>query len=158
MRASPAFQISLHRFGIWRGAVYTLASIGMAALAAWLIAHAPAIDAVLVLGLAVTVAVLAWLVLSLTRLPALGLRWDGRQWHLGAPEAPADAAVPGNLTVAIDLGTWMLLRFEPAASAGRVAQSWIPVQRRGIESQWHALRCAVHSPRAAADADPSPGP
>jgi hypothetical protein len=27
--------------------------------------------------------------------------------------------------------------------------TWLPVQRRGIERQWHALRCSVHSPHAA---------
>ena len=26
--------------------------------------------------------------------------------------------------------------------------TWLPVQRRGLESQWHALRCAVYSARS----------
>jgi hypothetical protein len=113
---------------------------------------------VLVCGLVATIAAVAWLMRGLTRLAPLGLRWDGQCWHLAASGPAAQEAVPGDLTVAIDLGVWMLLRFEPAASARRAAPSWIPVQRRGIESQWHALRCAVHSPRAAAQADAAPGP
>jgi hypothetical protein len=43
----------------------------------------------------------------------------------------------------------MLLRFTPDAPA---RMTWLPVQRRGLEAQWHALRCAVYSPRPAARA------
>jgi hypothetical protein len=38
----------------------------------------------------------------------------------------------------------MLLNFTPDAAA---RTSWLPVQRLGLETQWHALRCAVYSPR-----------
>ena len=77
---------------------------------------------------------------SLWHVPAQSLRWDGRAWQL-------DAAA-GELSVAIDLGPWMLLRFKPER---RARASWLPVQRAGLETQWHALRCAVYSPRPAAE-------
>ena len=157
MRASPAFQISLHRFGVWRSAVLVLAAIGMSAIAAWLISREPPID-IAVLGLAVSSLVLVWLAASLASVPAVSLRWDGQLWHLGAPGALPDAAVSGDLHVAIDLGPWMLLRFRPTSALERRARpTWLPVQRRGIEPQWHALRCSVYSPRPAPGADAATG-
>ena len=154
MRAAPAFQISLHRFGVWRGAVMLLAALGLAAIAAWTIdretvpaATAGGLVALLVGGLAV----------SLASVPAVGLRWDGVRWHLGPPGSTSDDAVPGELVVAIDLGPWMLLRFEPAAPPPAPRARWLPVQRRGLEAQWHALRCAVYSPRPAPGAGPDTG-
>jgi hypothetical protein len=78
---------------------------------------------------------------SLWRVPVQSLRWDGGAWQLDG--------MPGDLKAAIDLGPWMLLMFTPALP-GRT--SWLPVQRRGLETQWHALRCAVYSPRPAAEA------
>ena len=77
---------------------------------------------------------------SLWHVPAQSLRWDGRAWQL-------DAAA-GELSVAIDLGPWMLLCFMPE---GRGRCSWLPIQRRGLEAHWHALRCAVYSPRPPAE-------
>jgi hypothetical protein len=78
---------------------------------------------------------------SLWRVPAQSLRWDGGVWQLDG--------VPGELKAAIDLGPWMLLNFTPEMSGGT---SWLPIQRRGLETQWHALRCAVYSPRPVAEA------
>jgi hypothetical protein len=56
--------------------------------------------------------------------------------------------------VAIDLGGWLLLRFyaEPVRRAAGDAMrrgrtpAWIAVQRRGLEADWHAIRCTVYSP------------
>jgi hypothetical protein len=62
----------------------------------------------------------------------------------------------GELQVAIDLGAWMLLHFVPDVGHRACSVSWLPVQRRGLESQWHALRCAVYSPRPAAGVDAEP--
>ncbi len=149
MRAAPAFQVSLHRFGVWRGAVGVLATLAIGAIAAWLITHEQPI-AMGVWGLAaLSLAAIAALLASTARTPPLDLRWDGRAWHLGSA---IDAPAPGELSVAIDLGPWMLLRFAPA---GRGRVRWLPVQRLGIESQWHALRCAVYSPHPAPGDDPT---
>jgi hypothetical protein len=155
MRAAPAFQISLYRFGVWRCGVLLIAVLGAAALAAWLFARAP--------DLQITPAMLAgaagvgwiWLVAALVRVPAMSLRWDGRSWHLNLSGETGDASLPGELTVAIDLGAWMLLRFEPAAvaSSRRARPIWVPAQRRGVEPQWHGLRCAVYGARAPTDTD-----
>ena len=150
MRASPAFQVSLRRFGAWRIGIGVLAALGASVLSAWLIARAPGVDLLVVIAVFVTSAAFVVMVVALMKMPAVSLRWDGQLWHLGALGAATDDAVPGELAVAIDLGSWMLLHFRPVEPRRRVLVNWLPVQRRGIEAQWHALRCAVHSPRAAA--------
>ncbi len=146
MRAAPACQFSLQRFGVWRGAVLVLVTLGVATMVAWLILRESPLTSPTSIAAALTAVSLLALGASLARTPAVGLRWDGRNWHLGPPSGEP---VSGDLSVAIDLGPWMLLRFRPAASNARPRVVWLPAQRRGLESQWHALRCAVYSPRPA---------
>ena len=156
MRASPAVEVALTRFGAWQAAVGVLASSSaLSAVAWWATQHRlPPLAAGVATGVALCAA--AWLALSLVRVPHARLRWDGRGWHLRrVGSAPAEP-VAGEVTATIDLGPWMLLRFEPLARARREAPVWLPVQRAGIESQWHALRCAVYSPRPAPGADVAP--
>ena len=157
MRASPAFQCELSRFGLWRAAVATVASASLVVLLVWLSTRSEPTSA---FGLAAwvgsTFAVPA-LAASLMQLPAVTLRWDGQLWWLArvgrSPRAAAAAqadAVAGAVDVALDFGGWMLLRFRPVAAAGRRrVPRWLPAQRSGLEAQWHALRCAVYSPRPA---------
>ncbi|MEP7099817.1 MAG: hypothetical protein ABI781_04875 [Burkholderiales bacterium] len=146
MRAAPAFQVSLQRFGVWRGAVLLLATLGVAAVTAWLMWREPPLTSPGSLCVALAALGLAVFGAASARVQTADLRWDGRVWHLGL--ASGDP-VGGDLTVAIDLGPWMLLRFSPAAPEARPRTTWLPAQRRGLELQWHALRCAVYSPRPA---------
>jgi len=55
--------------------------------------------------------------------------------------------------VAVDLGAFLLLRLVEQ----RRTIVWLPVQRRGVESQWHALRCAAYSPLPLAARAPTVG-
>jgi hypothetical protein len=154
MRAAPAFQVSLRPSGLWRAAVILLAAAAAVAIVVWLSTReSPAAPWVWVL-VAFGASVLAASAASLACLPGGELRWDGRTWHLGRSTGEP---LPGDLTVAIDLGTWMLLRFVPAGGAARSHGRWLPVQRRGLESQWHALRCAVYSPRPIPQHEPPIG-
>ena len=157
MRASPAFQVSLHRFGVWRSAVLLLAALGLAVIAAWLITRERPVGLAAMIAAAFAAAVSVGWAVSLAKVPAVSLRWDGQLWHLGAPAATPGDAAPGDLHVAIDLGPWMLLRFRPAVPGHRGRAVWLPVQRRGLEAQWHALRCSVYSPRPAPGADAAAG-
>ncbi|MEO7337237.1 MAG: hypothetical protein ABIV63_11705 [Caldimonas sp.] len=148
MRAAPPIQVTPQRFGVWRGAVTLLAIAGAAAIALWTASHARPVDAV-----TWTIAVLAWAGIAVAagsalRVPPLCLSWDGRAWHLGPIDAEPQ---PGKLRVALDLGAWMLLRFESITPRRRT--TWLPLQRRGLEADWHALRCAVYSPQPAPRAD-----
>lgn len=148
MRASPSFQVALRHFGIWRGAVLALLTLGLTVMASWLLGRDPQ-SSLEIACAALAALAMAWLAVSLGRVKAADLRWDGRCWHLGQPAAPDRDPMPGELHVAMDLGPWMLLRFTAGAPGTRARVVWLPVQRRGIETQWHALRCAVHSPRPA---------
>jgi hypothetical protein len=149
MRAAPAFQVSLLRFGVWRGAVFCVCALDVAVTVAWLIAReTPLLSTTCALSLSASAALTASGLLAANP-QAVDLRWDGRAWHLGPA---AGEPVAGKLSVAIDLGPWMLLRFAPALP--QTHATWLPVQRRGLESQWHALRCAVYSPRPAPTDEP----
>ena len=143
MRAAPAFQVSLQRFGVWRAAVGLLAGLALTAIVAWVASHERPIGAAVWVGAATGVLMAVLPAVSAARQRPVELRWDGRTWYLGA--AAADP-VPGTLSVALDLGAWMLLQFKPASSG---VLTWLPVQRRGLEAPWHALRCAVYAPRPA---------
>jgi hypothetical protein len=150
MRAPPPIDVALTRFGCWRGALASLAVCTAAVTAAWLVASFDQQPAPLLIGVATVAASVLGILLSAVRVPAVELRWDGAGWWCAARSgARADLAVQGNLTVALDLGSWLLLRFVPAGSSRRVDARWLPVQRRGLEPQWHALRCAVHAPTPA---------
>jgi hypothetical protein len=76
--------------------------------------------------------------------PASALRWDGRSWWFSSGN---ERALAGDVGVAIDLGAWMLLRFVPQVRRGRWRTRWVSLQRRGLEGEWHALRCIVHAAR-----------
>ena len=102
--------------------------------------------------LAVAAAALA-LARSLVALKPVSLRWDGRHWHVGLAPSIGQEPFAGGLAVSLDLGFWMLLRFQPASADCPRRLTWLPVQSRGLESQWHALRCAVYSARPAAEPD-----
>lgn len=161
MRAAPAVHVSVTRFGAWRAAVGVVLALVWAVVGAWVLAHGQAIGGApppWVAGVATAaLASASWLAAGLAASPACGLRWDGRSWFVspiarsGVPSGVVDA-VPGDVAVMIDLGPWLLLRFAPERpqSASTVPQ-WLPVQRRGLEASWHALRCAVHSPRPPLD-------
>ena len=146
MRASPALQVSLNRFGVWRAALATLVLLAIAAIVAWAVSSNPAqAHQRWAWPLAVLLAITALgCGASLARLAPCSLRWDGQRWHLS--RSAGEPEQPGDLTVALDLGAWMLLRFTADADGARTR--WLPVQRRGLEAGWHALRCAVYAPRS----------
>ncbi len=166
MRASPTFQCVLNRFGVWRAAVAAVASAGVVVLLAWLATRSEPTPAI---GLAAWVSAMfavPALAVSLMRVPSVAMRWDGQQWWLArqarssrtAATAQIDA-VAGEVDVALDFGGWMLLRFRPVAVARHTRlPQWLPVQRRGLEAHWHALRCAVYSPRPAPAGDAADQP
>ena len=95
------------------------------------------------------------------------LSWDGQQWwgDLRPETATAasplpDAALPGEVSLQIDLGGWMLLRFLPRAADGRALRRgacWVALGEAPHRPQWHALRCALCAPGTAGTA-PAPSP
>ena len=159
MRAAPPLAFTVSRFGVWRAALALLAAFGAVTMTLWEVGADRPVTPWLALA-GVAGALLAALPLAQSfGLRACSLRWDGQRWHLTAAENGGASA--GRLAVAIDLGGWMLLRFaadgaEPRRPAWRctgwTGAVWIPLQRRGLESQWHGIRSTLHSARPLPDA------
>jgi hypothetical protein len=143
MRESLVFEVQLRRFRVWRFAIGTVALAAVASVVAWGFATIAVHDDD---GIAIVVGVAAVLTLatlavaaSLARFPAGVLAGRNGAWTF-TPDAGPSRSEP--LVVALDWGSFFLLRID----AGRRARAWLPVQRRGLERDWHALRCAVYSP------------
>jgi hypothetical protein len=152
MRGAPACEIAVGRSRGWSVAVVLVAVAGTGAMAAWLWTSPLGEGGWARVGVAAGVLAIIALAASLLRSAQLVLRWDGTRWSVSSPVASAIAPASGDLLVALDLGSFLLLRFLPEGKSGPAAVRWIPVERRGLEREWHAFRCAVYSPRPAAGA------
>ena len=143
MRESVFFELRLSRFGVWRVAVWLVAGAAIAAVAAWAVAlfdSQPESGRALVMAVAVGLALATiGLALSLARVEGGLLTCSDGVWTFVTDNG---ARSTGTLEVAMDLGAFLLLRLVER----RRTLAWLPTQRRGVESQWHALRCAVYSP------------
>jgi hypothetical protein len=65
------------------------------------------------------------------------LNWNGSQWQW--------QELAGDVQVALDLGAWMLLRFDPVRGRRR----WIAASRASAVGPWAALRAALYARRPA---------
>ncbi len=148
MHASPPFQMIVRHFGIWRTVATSLVALVAVVVAVWAL-QAMERHAVWVVIAAVLLAVSSTMLLAHAwRLQAKTLRWDSQRWQLTACDAAGHEPAPfGRLTVSIDLGRWMLLHFKSDGATVLQRGTWLPVQRRGHEADWHALRCTVYCAR-----------
>ena len=144
--------MALNRFGMWRGALFVLASAMLSVTAAWIVLSRDQQVFMVLIGAAVLAVTGVAMVVAAASIDPVALRWDGARWQLTGPGCGASESAAGHLYVAIDLGFWMLLRFVADVPEGRAGVIWLPVQGRGLEAQWHGLRCAVFSARPAAGA------
>jgi hypothetical protein len=149
MRASPAFQIIVRRCGAWRAALGVLMPLGAASLAAWWAGGRASVPWTVAVPLMLLCLAVLGGVATLVHCPGQRLRWDTQRWTLAPASAHEQHPSPGRLIVAIDLGSWILLKFEHDVATRWRRASWLPVQRRGHEAQWHAFRCAVYFSRSA---------
>ena len=131
--------VEAHPSRIWRGGLLLVLIAAAAAIVAWCATSGDVVSwwarvAVSAIALAIGAGVV-----RLAVAPPAALRWTGAAWEL----LPAGAATPlrGVPAVAIDFGTWMLLRFSVEGSHRVV---WLPVERQDA-SGWHALRAALYS-------------
>ena len=150
MRGSPPCAVVVRRFVVWRSAVCVVALAGVSALVAWVLL-AP-VGQLVAVRVGVGLAGLASLALaaSLVRTRPVVVRWDGVAWTVADPANVVAAPLAGTLDVAIDVGSFMLLRFTSNGIRPPLGVRWIPVERRGLEREWHSFRCAVYSPRPVA--------
>lgn len=71
------------------------------------------------------------------------LRWDGARWWYRAPWGDAMERA-GSVTVMMDWGRWMLLRFEPEEGGRWHGRVWLPVSEARTAAQAGALRAAAY--------------
>ncbi|HEX3141329.1 MAG TPA: hypothetical protein VHQ87_14810 [Rhizobacter sp.] len=137
----------VRRFGVWRLASSLLVLAAAAAVGGWVyqVAESSAVLAGATLGLLVLSS--AVILIQAWSLQPTSLRWDTQRWHLGSAASAGHEPSSGHLTVAMDWGMWMLLRFVPDERAAWQPDSWLPVQRGGHEAAWHALRSTVYCAR-----------
>jgi hypothetical protein len=154
MHAAPPVRIPVAADALARAFTLLCTSWAAANLVAWVLSWAGAgawlsgVMMVLVVGAAVALMGLRFR----RRADAVGLlTWDTGSWHW----APASAAAQsGTAQVMIDLGPWLLLRFNPAAPLA--ASAWLAISRRTAAGQWSAWRAALYAPRPES-ASPAPG-
>lgn len=148
MRCAPPVQMSCTRSARWQwlsAVIWGTAAGGIAGWAAlwfeWVAPVAASVAAALV-GAAMSGQVLGH------RCDRL-LAWDGTRWTLDGRE--------GTARLAIDLGRWLLVRFD-AAGAGIGRTCWLPVELGAAGAPAHRCRAAlvaatagVASPAGSAD-------
>jgi len=152
MRAAAAGQFTLSSFWQWQLAIAAIALIAALGMLAWstMIFHESRTGfGTVVAGALATLGLVAGV--SSARMKAVVVRWDGNQWNLSFATTPAPEPWTGEMRVCVDLGGWMLLRFQRRSAGHASTVIWLPAQRAGLESQWHAMRCALYSPRLERD-------
>jgi len=156
MHASPPFQMTVRRFGIWRAALVLLAGAVALVLGVW--AREARVFAPVWVWLSLGWFILCTLTLLLHawRLEPMSLRWDTQHWYLGTQATTGHEPLAGRMTVAMDLGFWVLLHFVPDAAGGLHRKTWLPVQRHGHEAAWHAFRATVYCARPLASHTATP--
>ena len=99
----------------------------------------------------------SWLGAGLARLAlpanAQCLRWDGQVWSLvlRAPDGGVGAEMAvERLAVAIDLGSWLLLRAYAVAGGSR----WQVARASCVGAAWHGLRVALKAHAGSAQSSP----
>jgi len=147
MRAAPAVSVKGSDSGAWLWALRFLWLLSAAVAALWAIERA---DPASLSVAALTVICLLWGAWRTMQPRRWTLRWDGETWSLAFDD---DSSAPrvGNVKVSLDLEAALLLTFSSADGQG-ACHVWLPMIRSGQPAQWHALRCALYSPRHTATA------
>ena len=144
MHAPPPFQITVRRFGVWQAVCAGLATISWGLTAVWAASARHTHPEWLAIALLLLTIATSGLCLRAWRLAPTSLRWDGQLWHIGPQDTTGQEPLAGRVDVTVDLGAWILLRFK---AEGSRRGHWLPVQRRGHELAWHALRATVYCAR-----------
>jgi hypothetical protein len=142
MRAPPPVRVQVGLDRRWLMALALLAAAAAGNTMAWALsrleASGPATAAAAVVA-AVFAAAAASAGARWTA-PRGHLSWDGHGWVWQPVDA---AAAGGEVTLALDLDSWMLLRFDAAAGPRR----WLPIPMSSARAVWSPLRGALYGPR-----------
>lgn len=157
MHAAPPVRVSLAPDAACLTIVIGCAAAASANVAAWLGSlaqrSAPEIAALALLGAGLAAA-LAWPAMRRGFAGQGVLAWDGAVWQWAPDEAQSlqpnrPPPTTGELRVMIDLGAWILLRFEPSEPGQRAR--WITVSRQQGRALWPLWRAALFSHRPGAE-------
>jgi hypothetical protein len=153
MQAAPEVMLALRPSAHWRRVSGLLALAAACSAVAWVWSSAWSLWR---LGLGLFLAACAMGVfMSLGKAgAAVGLHWTRHTWRLDEGRT-GRAPLPGDLDVLLDLGSGLLLRFRPSAGRGRART--LALAQADHPGQWHALRCALYSPRPS-DSAPARSP
>ena len=152
MRDSLSCEVRIRHFGVWRAAVGVVFAAALAVLVAWVVAAPAGRPAVWIAGVAGAAMGMLLLAASLLRVDSGRLLRHDRHWSFAAADADGGAPKQGELAVAVDLGSFMLLFFTGHDAAAAPVRRWLAAQRRGLEHDRHALRRAAYAPPPAAAA------
>jgi hypothetical protein len=133
VHAAPPVRVSLGRSAGWIAFVCLCSGFAATNSAAWVLLRNEAPVAFALLLGAVAALLAAWR-MQHAQAPA-DLLWNGSQWQW--------QGCSGDVQVAIDLGPWMLLRFDALAGGRR----WIAASRASAIGPWAALRAALYARR-----------
>jgi len=142
MRHPPAFQVEVAPGRAWCLAWALLVMLASASVLAWLVALLSVSPALLLLaplpGL--------WAGWQLQHQLPQSLRWDGQTWLLGRAADRGSETRQGSLKPSLDLGAWMLMRFEdrPVRRFG-LGRSYLALSRADMPQQWPLLRLTLYS-------------
>jgi hypothetical protein len=148
-RTAPPVHVLVDRFTVWTAATVVLWIVAACSLAAWFAGWSQSVtmgsdDRLHWLSLALVLPLLfaGW---RFSRWSAVSLRWDGEQWWLGDPSDVGVEPWCVHPRVRLDFGSWVLLQLEPVTAGPRLPSRyrWLPLQRGGLATQWHGLRCAL---------------
>ncbi len=173
MRAPPPVEYTSAPGRAWRGALALLFAASVAVPVAWGLPYAashwgslqhdifftlladPAVQGGLAAWLGASVFAAFWVSRRVSGGCERTLRWDGQEWVLPAwPGAGMDSR--GDVSLMLDLGPWMLVRFLPYAGAdgGGVGATWLPFYLAGDLARWASLRGALWNWRGSAPRRP----
>lgn len=142
-RSAPSVHVLISRFEYWNTGLTVLSLASLVSLSSWLVVFDGQLPA-LALASMIAGSVLLLLKLMLTlRGTATSLRWDGQRWHAGPAHLVGSEPWVVSVTVRINLSSWMLLELRSDQVEFPAKLVWVPLQRKGMETHWHGLRCAL---------------
>ena len=146
MRAPPPARALSTSAGTWLGLQKLLFAASAAVAVYWAGAHLGVPGPGLPLASLIFGGVVAAVAGRVLAEPPTLLAWDGAAWSVDVAGA---GLRPGRPLLMLDLGGWMLVRFDPEGSASGRQARWLPLSRRDAGAAWPALRVALHQDRAA---------
>lgn len=140
MRSAPPVAVDCRSHRGWEAAVWTVRMLAAGVAAAWVVrwlTAAPLVSVGVVLAACAAVEVGR----RRARVPSVRVAWDGERWTWDER--------PGAVTVVLDLGSCMLLRFDPT---DRGRSRWLAAQPVDGVAPVQALRAALFGPPSRATA------